>query len=98
MCIRDRGDQFGKRRTEVFGVLQAAIQLLRDEMIAAAQATSEAGKNETQSVGVASRAAVFSRAISATLQCLSDLNSNLRPRMALEAMVVAWPNSEPRDR
>jgi len=92
------GDQFGKRRTEVVGVVQAAIQLLRDEMIVAAQATSEAGKNETQSVGVASRAAVFSRAISATLQCLSDLNSNLRPRMALEAMVVAWPNSEPRDR
>ena len=26
------------------------------------------------------------------------LDSNVRPRLALEAMVVAWPNSEPRDR
>jgi hypothetical protein len=41
---------------------------------------------------------VFSRAISATLQCLSDLNSNVRPRLALEAMVMAWPNWEPRTR
>jgi DNA polymerase-3 subunit delta' len=92
------GDQFGKRRAEVVGVVQAAIQLLRDEMIAAAQATSEAEENQSQFVGVAQPALVFSRAISATLQCLSDLNSNVRPRLALEAMVVAWPNSEPRDR
>jgi DNA polymerase III subunit delta' len=92
------GDQFGKRRAEVFGVVQAAIQLLRDEMIAAAQATSEAGETEPQPVGAAPQALVFSRAISAALQCLSDLNSNVRPRLALEAMVVAWPNSEPRDR
>ena len=47
------GDQFGKRRAEVIGVVQAAIQLLRDEMIAAAQATSEAGETEPQSVGAA---------------------------------------------
>ena len=39
-----------------------------------------------------------SRAIVASLQCLSDLDSNVRPRLALEAMVVAWPNSELRDR
>ncbi len=91
------GDQFGKRRAEVVGVVQAAIQLLRDDMIAAAQSTGEAGENQPQSAGVVP-ALVFSRAISATLQCLSDLNSNVRPRLALEAMVVAWPNSEPRDR
>ena len=92
------GDQFGKQRAEVVGVVQAAIQLLRDEMIAAAQATSKAEVNQLHSVGVAAPALAFSQAISATLQCLSDLNSNVRPRLALEAMVVAWPNSEPRDR
>ena len=32
------GDQFGKRRAEVVGVVQAAIELFREEMIAAAQA------------------------------------------------------------
>jgi len=91
------GDQFGKRRGEVIGVVQAAIQLLRDEMIAAAQGTGEAEANEPQASGT-TRPATFSRAISATLQCLSDLNSNVRPRLALEAMVVAWPNLETQDR
>jgi DNA polymerase-3 subunit delta' len=89
------GDQFAKRRGEVVGVVQAAIQLLRDEMIAAAQSTGGADKNGLQPVGVSPPALVFSRAIRAALQCLSDLNSNVRPRLALEAMVVAWPNWEP---
>jgi DNA polymerase-3 subunit delta' len=92
------GDQFGKRRAEVVGVVQATIQVLRDEMIAAAQAAGEAVENESQTVAVASPALAFSRAIRATLQCLSDLNSNVRPRLALEAMVVAWPDLEMRDR
>lgn len=34
------GDQFNKRRSEVIGVVQAAIQLLRDEMIEAASGAS----------------------------------------------------------
>jgi DNA polymerase III subunit delta' len=91
------GDQFTKRRAEVIGVVQAAIQILRDEMIAVAQAPSEE-ENEPHTSGMAPPAFVFSRAISATLQCLSDLNSNVRPRLALEAMVMAWPNWEPRTR
>ena len=88
------GDQFSKRRAEVVGVVQAAIELFREEMIAAAQAIengSEVASDMTPALSV-------SRAIVASLQCLSDLDSNVRPRLALEAMVVAWPNSELRDR
>ena len=90
------GDQFGnlKRRSEVVGVVQAAIELFREEMLAAAQDTvhdSEAGGRSVPALS-------FSRAIAASLQCLSDLDSNVRPRLALEAMVVAWPTLEPRDR
>jgi DNA polymerase-3 subunit delta' len=88
------GDQFSKRRAEVVGVVQAAIDLFREEMIAAAQAIqngSEVASDMTPALSV-------SRAIVASLQCLSDLDSNVRPRLALEAMVVAWPNSELRDR
>jgi DNA polymerase-3 subunit delta' len=92
------GEQFGKRRSEVTGVVQAAIQLLRQEMIASAQAAGQAGQRESDSSGVLPPAVVISRAIQASLQCLSDLNANVRPRLALEAMVVAWPNSELRDR
>jgi DNA polymerase-3 subunit delta' len=92
------GEQLGKRRADVIGVVQAAIQLLRDEMIAAAQGATEAEPNERRASSASPPAPVFGRAIGSTLQCLSDLNSNVRPRLALEAMVMAWPNLEPRDR
>ena len=88
------GEQFGKRRTEVVGVLQAVIELLREEMIAAARAMEQ----EPESAGRSTPAQSFSRAIISSLQCLSDLDTNVRPRLALEAMVVAWPNLEPKDR
>jgi hypothetical protein len=88
------GDQFSKRRAEVVGVVQAAIELFREEMIAAAQAI----EHGAEFAGHTTPALLLSRAIVASLQCLSDLDSNVRPRLALEAMVVAWPNSELRDR
>jgi DNA polymerase-3 subunit delta' len=90
------GDQFSKRRAEVVGVVQAAIELFREEMIAAAQAIENG--SEVASASDMTPALLVSRAIVASLQCLSDLDSNVRPRLALEAMVVAWPNSELRDR
>lgn len=89
------GDQFSKRRDEVVGVLQAAIQILRDEMIDAARGADRTNENGTRLVGAAT-AFALSRAIASSLQCLTDLESNVRPRLALEAMVVAWPSSEPR--
>jgi DNA polymerase-3 subunit delta' len=92
------GEQFSKRRSEVLSIVQAAIQLLRDEMIAAAQAAGRPWDSASESSGVQPSALSISRAIQASLQCLSDLNSNVRPRLALEAMVVAWPNMELRDR
>jgi DNA polymerase-3 subunit delta' len=87
------GDQFSKRRAEVVGVVQAAIELLREEMIAAARAM----QNGSEFSGATTTLSI-SRAIGVSLRCLSDLDSNVRPRLALEAMVVAWPNSESRDR
>jgi len=92
------GEQFSKRRSEVIGVVQAAIQLLRDEMIAVAQAAGPASEDRTDSYSAAKSALSISRAISAALQCLADLDSNVRPRLALEAMVVAWPIKELQDR
>ena len=89
------GDQYGKRRSEVVGVLQAAIQILRDEMIDAAGNASRVKENGTSLVGAA-LALELGRAIASSLQCLADLESNVRPKLALEAMVVAWPSSEPR--
>jgi DNA polymerase-3 subunit delta' len=87
------GEQFSKRRNDVFAVVQAAIQVLRDEMLGAAGrgsalATGGAGGRPAASPEP------FARAIAASLQCLGDLDANVRPRLALEAMVLAWPNLE----
>lgn len=89
------GDAFSKRRTDVIGVVQAAIQLHRDLMIEAATETSRMTANGTVATHSAVTALSLSRSLAASLQCLSDLESNVRPRLALEAMVMAWPNSEP---
>ena len=89
------GDLFSKRRTDVIGVVQAAMQLLRDQMIEAASETRRMTANETAATHSAVTALSLSRSLAASLRCLSDLESNVRPRLALEAMVMAWPNSEP---
>jgi hypothetical protein len=39
-------------------------------------------------------ALVLSQALRASLQCMSDLDANVRPKLALEAMVLAWPLPE----
>jgi DNA polymerase III subunit delta' len=78
------GDQFGKRRGEVIGIVLATVQVLRDRMIRAA------GRNDGGPAMGAS-ALALSRAVAASLRCLADLEANVRPRLALEAMVVQWP-------
>ena len=78
------GEQFGKRRGEVIGIVLATVDLLRERMIEAAAADSPATSAPT-----------IGRALAASLRCLADLEANVRPRLALEAMVMAWPNSDP---
>ena len=92
------GEQFTKKRSEVIGVVQAAIQLLRHEMIESARMASRTEANEKSDepaqAGSSAYVLSLSRAVAASLRCLSDLESNVRPRLALEAMVMAWPSSE----
>jgi DNA polymerase-3 subunit delta' len=85
------GEQFAKRHSSVIGVVQAAAQLLRADMIQAAAVA------ETSSVaGAAQSARALSESAAASLRCLADLETNARPRLALETMVLAWPIQEPR--
>lgn len=87
------GEQFSKRRTGVIGVVQAATQLLRARMIHASG--DEQFRDDAASLAESDASAVtLSRAVAASLQCLVDLEANVRPRLALEAMVVQWPNME----
>ncbi len=86
------GEQYGKRRDDVVGTVQAAIQVLRESMFRAAGAAG----GEPPAPSVASTASELGRGIAASLTCLSDLEANVRPRLALETMVLSWPNMEPR--
>jgi DNA polymerase-3 subunit delta' len=86
------GEQFGKRRSDVIGVVQATIQLMREEMLAAANSDRDTREHAAGDVRARIPSWAWSRAIAAALQCLQDLESNVRPRLALEAMVLAWPS------
>ncbi len=82
------GEQFGKRRGEVIGIVLAAAQLLRERMIRAASTGSTDAVTQVSALAL-------SRAAAAALRCLADLDANVRPRLALEAMVVQWPMLDP---
>ncbi|MFN8676095.1 MAG: AAA family ATPase [Thermomicrobiales bacterium] len=85
------GDQFTKRREDVIATVQMVVQLLREELLRVAGA-SALRQDEDRQVSEGTLAAL-ARALSSTLQCLSDLDANVRPRLAMEAMVLAWPSS-----
>jgi hypothetical protein len=64
-------------------------------MIQAAGGLSGVSLGKEGSVIGGTSALALSQSVAASLQCLADLEANVRPRLALEAMVLAWP--EPRD-
>jgi DNA polymerase-3 subunit delta' len=85
------GDQFTKRREDVVATVQMVVQLLREELLRVAGAT--ALRQDDERMVSEGTLATLARALSSTLQCLSDFNANVRPRLAMEAMVLAWPSS-----
>jgi DNA polymerase-3 subunit delta' len=87
------GEQYTKRRGEVIGVVQAAIHVMREEMIGAVDQPREQDPGRLQDK-MSRTALAWSQGIDAALRCLGDLEANVRPRLALQAMVLAWPNSE----
>jgi DNA polymerase-3 subunit delta' len=89
------GEQFSKRRAEVVGVVQAAVQILRAEMIQRASDNTPADISADLRLGSAATPFDLSQAVKSSLRCLADLDANVRPRLALEAMVMSWPSSDP---
>jgi len=87
------GKRFGKKRSDVLAVVQTVVQILRARMIDAAAGAEEVAA-PTGATGVKNSPLAISRSITASLQCLSDLEANVRPRLALETMVMQWPNLE----
>ncbi len=85
------GDQFAKRRDDVIATVQMVVQLLREELLRVAGAS--ALRQDDDRMASEGTLATLARALSSTLQCLSDFDANVRPRLAMEAMVLAWPSS-----
>jgi DNA polymerase-3 subunit delta' len=85
------GDQFTKRRDDVIATVQMVVQLLREELLRVAG--ESALRQDDDRITSEGTLATLARALSSTLQCLSDFDANVRPRLAMEAMVLAWPNS-----
>lgn len=85
------GDQFTKRRDDVIATVQMVVQLLREELLRVA-GTSALRQDDDQ-LASEGTLATLARALSSTLQCLSDFDANVRPRLAMEAMVLSWPSS-----
>jgi DNA polymerase-3 subunit delta' len=91
------GDAFGKKREDVFADLETLQSVWRDAMLAAAGAERFAiHRAELTRIGAATGtmdAARAARAVAAVQRCVADLEANVRPRLALEGMVLEWPST-----
>jgi DNA polymerase-3 subunit delta' len=94
------GDSYSKRRADVVGDVTALLGLWRDMMVLrlglrdlvlhhslAEQMATLAGDWSLEAITSATRS---------VQTCLSDLEANVRPRLALEAMVLQWPRAPTR--
>ncbi|MER3436196.1 MAG: hypothetical protein C4346_00355 [Chloroflexota bacterium] len=92
------GDGFTKRRDETFTELTTLLGVWRDVLLLRTR------QNEYLTVIEAQGAAAelmprlealpirdIHRAVCSVQACISDLESNVRPRLAMEAMVLQWP-------
>lgn len=91
------GDSFSKRRAEVFGDLEALLMVWRDIMLIRAGlpdlAAQQALHRRMAVVGEGSSLEAVTRAARSVQSCVADLEANVRPRLALESMVLQWPSS-----
>ena len=86
------GDRFTKSRQAVLVEVQAAEVVWRDLMLAVAGSADVAAdptRGDRLSTGLTLSQA--HAALSATRLGISDLRANVRPRLALQAMVSSWP-------
>jgi hypothetical protein len=90
------GDGFSKDRARVFDELALVTGVWRDAMLIAAGLTRFAHfqnrLSQLQSLAERVSFAAAHGALASVRACVRDLESNVRPRLALEHMVMQWPN------
>ena len=91
------GDSFTKRRPEVFADLDTLLGLWRDAMLLqVAQTHYLTYRGDAERLTELARGWNMNdlhRAVCSVQTCIGHLESNVRPRLALEAMVLEWPTS-----
>jgi DNA polymerase-3 subunit delta' len=91
------GDSFTKRRPSVFRELEVALGIWRDALLlkaAVAPAVSfSMVADELAHVIQAWSLDTINAALQSVRQCIADLEANVRPRLAIESMVLRWPTT-----
>ena len=88
-------DSIGKQRAETMAVIEATAGLWRDSMLVRSgnsdRIVFRAHSDLTDRLAGSNDIAELLGALSAVWTCLEDLRINVRPRLALESMVLSWP-------
>ena len=94
------GDGFTKRRKEVFADLETVLGLWRDALLLRADLphylTYRGYADPLSELVRGWDLGVLHRAVCAVQTCIADLEANVRPRLAIEAMVLQWPTTSRR--
>ncbi len=90
------GDSFSKRRPAVFRDMEVVLGVWRDALLlktglpnavtfpaVASELSDSVDRWQLRSIHTALRS---------VRQCIADLEANVRPRLAIESMVLQWPN------
>jgi len=89
------GDSFSKRRDAVFADLDALLGIWRDLLLVGADLphylTYRGFAERLTELAQGWTLADLHRGVRAVQQCIADLEANVRPRLAMEAMVLQWP-------
>lgn len=91
------GDTFTKRRVETFADLETLLGVWRDALLLAISVpdylTNRGFEDRIRELAKSWTVVEIHRAVRAVQTCIADLDANVRPRLAMEAMVLQWPKT-----
>ena len=80
----------------MFTELETTLAVWRDVLLAACgladRMTYRRERERIALLAATLDVASIAQAVAATRRCMADLDANVRPRLALEGMVLQWPN------
>ncbi len=94
------GDSFTRARTEIYRDLDIVLGVWRDVLLLATEVpaylTNRGFEDRIRDLAKSWSLSEIHRAVRAVQICIADLDANVRPRLAMEAMVLQWPKTTER--